>query len=70
MDINPFSSDYVGDPAKQTNNLKDMSDVVSVHRNVESRVGEDLVPGFKINPIPMASGKPKRVIIKGKVTRD
>jgi hypothetical protein len=68
---NPFGSDYVGTPATQTS----IAQTASVHATktaltLEAKVGVDIASGFKITPIPMVSGKPKRVIIKGKVTRD
>lgn len=71
MPSNPFSSDYAGVPPTQA----PTAPVAPVHvaqteAATELAAGIDAQLGFKITPIPMASGKPRRVIIKGKVTRD
>lgn len=71
MASNPFSSDYVGAPATQAVIAQPASaPAAEAMATLEQSVVVDITSGFKITPIPMVSGKPKRVIIKGKVTRD
>lgn len=71
MPNNPFSSDYVGAPPTQaTISSPAPLQVTETMAAAEQSVGVDVEIGFKITPIPMVSGKPRRVIIRGKVTRD
>lgn len=71
MVSNPFSSDYVGVPATQAVIARPVSaPAAEAIATVEQSDIVDITSGFKVTPIPMVSGKPKRVIIRGKVTRD
>lgn len=71
MSNNPFSSDYVAAPLTQAAIAHSVpADVGETPAVADSPVAEDIEKGFRITPIPMVSGKPRRVIIRGKVTRD
>lgn len=71
MASNPFSSDYAWAPSTQSAIAQPAAaHAAEATAAAEQPVGVDIASGFKITPIPMVSGKPKRVIIKGKVTRD
>jgi hypothetical protein len=71
MPSNPFSTDYVGAlPTQAAIAPPAPVQVAETAAAVEQPVGVDVELGFKITPIPMLGGKPRRVIIKGKVTRD
>lgn len=71
MSNNPFSSDYAGAPPTQALAtpvaVKPVVVTAAAPENPTSSITEQ---GFKIAPIPTVSGKPKRVVIRGKVTSD
>jgi hypothetical protein len=71
MASNPFSSDYAGAPATRAVITQPVA-VNSAEATAAAKqpVGIDIASGFMMTPIPMVTGKPKRVIVKGKVTRD
>lgn len=71
MVSNPFTSDYAGTSPTQAASAGPVPAIAAeATAAVEKSVGLDIASGFKITPIPTVSGKPKRVIIKGKVARD
>jgi len=71
MPNNPFSSDYVGSPPTQAAIAPPAPpQIVETTAAAEQAVGLGAELGFRITSIPIVSGKPKRVVIRGKVTRD
>lgn len=71
MPSNPFSSDYAGaSPTQAATSPKTPVQAVETKAAAEQPADIEMQLGFKITPIPIVSGKPRRVIIKGKVTRD
>lgn len=71
MPNNPFSSNYAGAPPTQAVAAPvAVSPVVVTAAALEKPAGLFTEQGFKMTPIPTVFGKPKRVIIRGKVTSD
>ena len=71
MPNNPFSSDYAGAPPTRAVGVPlEVKPVVVTTATPEKPAGLVTEHGFKMTPIPTVSGKPRRVIIRGKVTSD
>ena len=71
MPNNPFSSDYAGTtPTQAVVAPVVVKPVVVTAAAPEQAAGIVVEHGFKITPIPTVTGKPWRVIIRGKVTSD
>lgn len=71
MPNNPFSSDYGGAPPTQAVAAPVVGpSVVATASTSEKSASLISEHGFKMTPIPTVGGKPKRVIIRGKVTSD
>jgi hypothetical protein len=71
MSSNPFSSDYAEAPLTQAAVALPAAETVDTSTAAAVQaVSLDITTGFQLTPIPMVNGKPRRVVIKGKVTRD
>ena len=70
MSNNPFSSDYAGAPPTQAVAAPGAVKPAVVTAAAPEKPASLFAEGFKMTPIPTVSGKPKRVIVRGKVTSD
>lgn len=68
---NPFSSNYAGASPTQAVAAPVAGKPVALTSAAPDKPASLITEyGFKLSPIPTVSGKPRRVIIRGKVTSD